>query len=551
MSKKKENGNASSVSGIENFHIDERLAGNIIHVFPVVVLISDLQGRILYANELAGEYFGIPQYPDPGDFVIDDIHKQNPAKWETAFNKVTKEGKSIFEGKTKKHSGGSIQIEVTCRMAIVGGQECVISYIRDISDQKIIEQELFREQQSRQLILDAIPAMVFAKDNQNRMVSVNKSYTEITGLEADAVIGKRVDELINDGDLAEKYWKDDLEVIQTGIPKRNIVEPLLNNPKKWFITDKIPMRTPDGKIVGVIGFSIDITERKHAEESLVRSEKKFRMLYDTSPDGIVLSTLDGKLITANRAFRDLLGYSEDEIGYLTFEDITPADYPSMEKSLISDSGEQDYSSESIEKEYLTKDGRRIPVKVTGWVMMDENGKPFQLGAYVKDITFEKRAEELQKSLIQKEKEQLENDLETKNKELNLKVTQLIEKNQLVNNVVKQLEKLSREKPKTISEDIKSIIFDLKNHEKQDFWSQFEYTFGQVNQSFYINLYKRFPNLTNNEKKICAFLKMNLSTKDISSITHQTIRSIEMARSRMRKKMDLPRSENLSKFLDQF
>ncbi|MFW5756864.1 MAG: helix-turn-helix transcriptional regulator, partial [Tangfeifania sp.] len=149
------------------------------------------------------------------------------------------------------------------------------------------------------------------------------------------------------------------------------------------------------------------------------------------------------------------------------------------------------------------------------------------------------------------KDQLERDLETKNKELNLKVTQLIEKNQAVTTVVKQLEKLIKEKPSTFGEEIQSIINDLKNNDKEDFWSQFEVTFGQVNQSFYDNLFKAYSNLTNNEKKLSAFLKMNLSTKDISTITHQSIRSIEMARSRMRKKLNLPRSENLSKFLNQF
>ncbi len=533
------------------FEIDGHIAGHMIDVYPVAILISSLKGDVLYANSQARAFFGIPEQPGSGSFSINEIHNQNPAKWDAAYRQLIKSGQCSFEGRSKKHTGGSIQVEVFCRLTIINGEDHVITYMRDISDQKILEQEFFKEQQNRQTILDAIPAMVFAKDKENRLVSMNKTYSEVTGLKIEDVLGMRIDDIIDDTRLAQKYWKDDLEVIETGIPKRNIVEPLLNNPKKWFITDKIPLRAPNGEIIGVIGFSIDITERKHAEDSLMRSEKKFRMLYDTSPEGIVLSSMDGKIIAANKAFQDLLGYTAEEVENLNHTDITPEKYHSEERSLIEQAMITDKVYATMEKEYITSDKRYIPVKVTGWVMKDEDGKPLNMGAYVKDLTYERKAEALEKSLLQKEKDQLERDLETKNKELNLKVTQLIEKNQAVTTVVKQLEKLIKEKPSTFGEEIQSIINDLKNNDKEDFWSQFEVTFGQVNQSFYDNLFKAYSNLTNNEKKLSAFLKMNLSTKDISTITHQSIRSIEMARSRMRKKLNLPRSENLSKFLNQF
>jgi hypothetical protein len=95
-----------------------------------------------------------------------------------------------------------------------------------------------------------------------------------------------------------------------------------------------------------------------------------------------------------------------------------------------------------------------------------------------------------------------------------------------------------------------VINELRNHTNDDLWQQMELTFGQIHQSFYIKIYKLFPNLTRNEKRLCAFLKMNLSTKDISSITHQTVRSIEVARARLRIKMNLTRTDSLTKFFSQ-
>lgn len=125
------------------------------------------------------------------------------------------------------------------------------------------------------------------------------------------------------------------------------------------------------------------------------------------------------------------------------------------------------------------------------------------------------------------------------------------KNELVNQLIGQLKNLQDQEPGQIRAKIDNIIHDLQNSSHEDFWSQFEATFSQINHSFYENLFSAYPNLTGNERKISAFLKMNLSTKEIANITHQSIRSIEMARSRLRSKLNLDRNENLTKFLNKF
>jgi PAS domain-containing protein len=77
----------------------------------------------------------------------------------------------------------------------------------------------------------------------------------------------------------------------------------------------------DGEIIGVIGFSIEITERKNAENALIESEQKFRLLFDTSPEGVLLATLDGKIISTNQAFQNIIGYTAEELPQLSFSDI--------------------------------------------------------------------------------------------------------------------------------------------------------------------------------------------------------------------------------------
>jgi len=90
--------------------------------------------------------------------------------------------------------------------------------------------------------------------------------------------------------------------------------------------------------------------------------------------------------------------------------------------------------------------------------------------------------------------------------------------------------------------IKSIIEDLENTQEDSVWEEFETRFHQVHNKFYEKLNETHPNLSPNERKLCAFLRLNMSTKEISSITGQSFRSIEVARTRLRKKLNLTNSD---------
>ncbi|MBE0637533.1 MAG: PAS domain-containing protein [Bacteroidales bacterium] len=523
---------------------------NLLDNSPTAIVVSDENNKIIFSNENAKITFGID--PKTGhELSIKKFYSTSPIRWEEIKEKVLQKGSFIFNSSAKKATGGIIEVSVLCKAIHFNDKTAIVCYINDISDQQIILREHFKEQQFRQLLLDSIPAMIFVKDNQNRIIAMNKCFRDATGLSMDMILGKQVSDLIDNKLLADEFWKDDLEVIQTGLPKRNIVEPLLNDPKRWFVTDKIPYRTLDGEIVGVIGFSIEITDRKNAEDALITSEKKFRLLFDTSPDGIILCTLEGMIISTNNVFLNMIGYTSEELAKRSIFDLSADKDKEEELPVLRNSILFGDTVDSVERNYIRKDGTIMPVAVKGWIIKDPVGTPIQMGAFIKDISLQKKAEKLERSLLEKEKEQLELDLESKNRDLNSKIAQLIEKTGLVQTVMGQLEHLIETQPENIEEELKEIVNNLRQDKTEDFWSQFELTFRQVNQSFYDKIYQSYPKLSNNEKKISAFLKMNLSTKDISNITHQSVRSIEMARTRLRKKLNLNRSDNLTAFLSQF
>lgn len=159
---------------------------------------------------------------------------------------------------------------------------------------------------------------------------------------------------------------------------------------------------------------------------------------------------------------------------------------------------------------------------------------------------------LEKKNLQLENTGLEQDLKLKKKELTTNVMYLVRKNELMkevsNRLMDSLGNLKAENKKVIH----SIMVELQQGLDNDIWEEFEVRFNQVHSDFYDALRKHFPLLTPNEVKLSAFLRLNMSSKEISAITHQSIRSIEVARTRLRKKLQLTNTDiGLVNFLNQF
>lgn len=156
---------------------------------------------------------------------------------------------------------------------------------------------------------------------------------------------------------------------------------------------------------------------------------------------------------------------------------------------------------------------------------------------------------LVKEKLELEKNELNLDLEYKKKELASNMMYLMEKNEFITSIARKLIELKPDAKKDNKETIQQIINGIKQNSISKIWEEFELRFKEVHTEFYDELNKAYPNLTPNEIKICAFLRLNMSTKEIAAITHQTTQSINMARFRLRKKLNIEREENLIAFLN--
>ncbi|WP_432671858.1 tetratricopeptide repeat protein [Flavobacterium sp. SM2513] len=155
---------------------------------------------------------------------------------------------------------------------------------------------------------------------------------------------------------------------------------------------------------------------------------------------------------------------------------------------------------------------------------------------------------LTKEKLELEKVTLDHDLDYKKKELTSKMIYVLEKNEFIISIAKKLLDLKPDLSKANQVLIQQIIYELNQNSSNKIWDEFEIRFKEVHSEFYDNLNRLYPDLTPNEIKICAFLRLNMSTKEISAITHQSIKSINMARFRLRKKLNIETEDNLISYL---
>ncbi len=152
-----------------------------------------------------------------------------------------------------------------------------------------------------------------------------------------------------------------------------------------------------------------------------------------------------------------------------------------------------------------------------------------------------------RELAEQRAEKLNLELETRNKELTYNAMCIIKNNETMAKMIEGIE--AALKTNDSPDHLRQILHGVRNMEKDNNWKEFEVRFTNVHKDFYTILEERYPDLTPNERKICAFLRLNMSTKDIANLTHQSVHSINVARTRLRKKLNLVNTdENLIRFL---
>lgn len=198
--------------------------------------------------------------------------------------------------------------------------------------------------------------------------------------------------------------------------------------------------------------------------------------------------------------------------------------------------------EKIEQENKLKQQRREYIFVFGGI-----GIVFILVAFVIIIINRNRLKAKNEEI---ERRRLNMELEIRNRELAANVMTLIRKNEILSGIGDKLMNIQNDAVKKETKfAIKKIAQELQQSTSNEIWDEFEVRFNQVHGEFYDKLLKQFPDLSPNEHRLCAFLRLNMSTKEISELTGQRIDTLEIARWRLRKKLNINNTKiNLVTFL---
>jgi ligand-binding sensor domain-containing protein/DNA-binding CsgD family transcriptional regulator len=148
----------------------------------------------------------------------------------------------------------------------------------------------------------------------------------------------------------------------------------------------------------------------------------------------------------------------------------------------------------------------------------------------------------QKEIIELKNQSLNKDIESRNRELAVSTMNLIKKNSILNDIKTELENITD--PSKIRNVIKVINRSLNN---EDDWKFFEEAFNHADKDFFKKVKELHPDLTPNDLRFCVYLRLNLSSKEISPLLNISPRSVEIKRYRLRKKIDLPRNANLNDY----
>ncbi len=159
---------------------------------------------------------------------------------------------------------------------------------------------------------------------------------------------------------------------------------------------------------------------------------------------------------------------------------------------------------------------------------------------------------LENELNEAKENELKLALELKNKELASKTIKETEQSELINLVRKDLKEIQSMAVQTETKRaLNQLVKKIKTNSSQNNWEEFDLRFSHVYESFYKKLNQIHPNLSAYDKRICALIKLNLTTKEISNISKTSVKSVENTRTRLRKKLGLTNQKiDLSKYLDE-
>ena len=359
------------------------------------ILMTDTEtGQFMYANPSICRMFGYTE-SEMLELGVADIHpKESLAQLKSEMESIARGEKTMASAVLPclRKDGTVFYADVTPALTKREGRACSVGFFADITEQRRAEEEVRSSRAFLDSCINAIADPIIVKDETRRFVLVNDALCTIVGRARENLIGE-------DGDddypkeQVEVFRKMDAAVLDTGevnVSEESLTD-LSTGEVRTIVTRKSRYVDPTGKrfIVAVIR---DVTEGKRAEDKLRESEEQYRVIFEGSAHGILMTdTETGRFMYANPSICRMFGYTEPEILQLGVADIHPRESLAQLRSEMESMARGEKTMASAVLPCLRKDGTVFHADVTP-ALTKRGGRTCSVGFFA-DITEQRQAEE--------------------------------------------------------------------------------------------------------------------------------------------------------------
>ena len=383
-------------SNIELIDIEEKYR-LIFENSAVAITLTDENERIISWNKYTEQLLGMSEK----ELFMKPVKSLYPQE---EWNKIREENirKKGMQHHlvTKILRNNNISIDVDISISVLKNHEGKIigsiGVIKDITEQKRIEHELEFKHNLLQSLLDNIPDSIYFKDKEGKFIKVNKAKATRWNTTPDCMAGK-TDFDFSSKKIAEKSFEDDKKIMTTGKAIVNKVEKIKDEKgaECWVLTTKIPRYNRLGKIIGTMGISRDITKLK-------KSEEKYKNLFETAIDPIVILDKNGNFVDVNKQVTSILGYHKNDLIGKKFNEAEILTKESLNNSV--NNFMKRMKGEIVptyEVEIVSKNGEKIPGEINASALY-ENGKVVGDFVIIRDLRERNKRKEIEKELVETE-----------------------------------------------------------------------------------------------------------------------------------------------------
>jgi PAS domain S-box-containing protein len=248
---------------------------------PDRIYFKDRQSRFLRISRAVAEQFKLNHPRDAVGKTDFDFFLPEHARQAFADEQALMESGQPILGKVEKETlpDGTITWALTSKLPLKDKQGRIIGNFgvsRDITELKNFEAQVAAERNLLRSVIDNLPDYIYVKDIQGRYLIDNIAHRQLVGVKTEQdVVGRTLFDFFPP-DMAEKFARDDHLILQSGQLLINREESVVDHAgnKRWHATTKVPLRSNDGRIVGLVGISRDITERKLFEQQLQKANSE-------------------------------------------------------------------------------------------------------------------------------------------------------------------------------------------------------------------------------------------------------------------------------------